>query len=72
MDYDISSRNKHFKDILKYRNKNNIDVAVAIIEKDLSEEEAYGLECTYMIISSTGVLICLIRRGAEMVVILYQ
>lgn len=41
-------RNKHFCDVLSYCKKNNIAVAVSILEEGLNEVEAYELECGYI------------------------
>ena len=41
-------KNKFFKDVLSYCKNNGIEIVVSIIEDNLSEEEAYGLECTYI------------------------
>lgn len=41
-------RNKHFKDVIRYCLNNNIQVAVSILLRNLSEKEAYQYECWYI------------------------
>lgn len=46
--YSFQSRNKYFKDVIKYCNNNNIDVCVCILHENLSEKEALEYECWYI------------------------
>lgn len=41
-------KNRYFKNIINYCNKNNILVSVSILEKDLTEKEAFDIECWYI------------------------
>lgn len=41
-------KNKYFNDILNYCEKNNIKVLVSILNDNLTEKEAYDLECWYI------------------------
>lgn len=41
-------RNKYFKDVVLFCEKNNIGIAVHILHNNLSEDEAYELECSYI------------------------
>lgn len=41
-------KNKYFQDILKYCDKNNVEVVVSILQDNLTEEEAFEVECWYI------------------------
>lgn len=42
------NRNKHFNDVIKYCNNNDIKYVVNILEDNLSEKEAFQYECWYI------------------------
>ncbi len=46
--FTVRKRNKYFTDVLKFCEKNFIDVAVAILESGLTNEEALMTECWYI------------------------
>lgn len=46
--YSIDRRNKHFNDIIKFCNNNEVGIAVSILEDSLEEEDAYQYECWYI------------------------
>lgn len=46
--YSFQRRNKYFNDVIKYCNKNNIDVCVCILHDNLSEDVALQYECWYI------------------------
>lgn len=45
--FDIK-RNKHFKDVLKFCKEKSVGVLVSILNENLTEEEAYKIECLYI------------------------
>lgn len=46
--FSIRKRNKHFCDILKYCESNNIQVAIHILDCNLTDKEAFDTECWYI------------------------
>lgn len=43
-----TKKNKFFKDVMSYCNKNDIGVYVSMLSSELTEEEAFGIECWYI------------------------
>lgn len=41
-------KNKHFNDTIKYCEKNDIEYCVVILENNLTEQEAFEMECWYI------------------------
>lgn len=64
--YEIKN-NKHFKDVLKYCNTNNIEIAVVILDNNLTEKEAFQEECWYIneYICNYGFKMCNMNWGGE-------
>lgn len=64
--YEIKN-NKYFKDVLKYCNANNIEIAVVILDNNLIEEEAFQEECWYIneYICNCGFKMCNMNWGGE-------